>query len=67
VLGLVGGLPGTGKSTVADALADRVGAVLLSSDRVRNTRVGAENSVTAFDQHFRNQPRRSRSLNPRPA
>lgn len=34
-LGLVGGLPGTGKSTVAAALADRVDAVLLSSDRLR--------------------------------
>ena len=34
-LGLVGGLPGTGKSTVAAALADRVDAILLSSDRIR--------------------------------
>jgi uncharacterized protein len=31
----VRGLPGTGKSTVAAALAERVGAVLLSSDHVR--------------------------------
>lgn len=31
---LVGGLPGTGKSTVAGGLADRVGAMLLSGDRV---------------------------------
>ncbi len=31
---LVGGLPGTGKSTVAGGLADRVGAVLLSGDRI---------------------------------
>jgi uncharacterized protein len=30
----VGGLPGTGKSTVAGGLADRVGATLLSGDRV---------------------------------
>jgi aminoglycoside phosphotransferase family enzyme/predicted kinase len=32
---LVGGLPGTGKSTVASALADRTGCVLLRSDLVR--------------------------------
>ncbi|GAB2669015.1 AAA family ATPase [Saccharopolyspora gloriosae] len=32
---LVGGLPGTGKSTVSGSLADRLGAVLLSTDRVR--------------------------------
>lgn len=32
---LVGGLPGSGKSTVAAGLADRLGAVLLSSDLVR--------------------------------
>ncbi len=32
---LVGGLPGTGKSTVARALAAELGAVVLSSDEVR--------------------------------
>jgi uncharacterized protein len=32
---LVGGLPGSGKTTVAGMLADELGAVLLSSDRVR--------------------------------
>jgi hypothetical protein len=32
---LVGGLPGTGKSTLAGRLADRLGAVLLASDRIR--------------------------------
>src|SRR5690606_19188507 len=35
VLILVGGLPGTGKSTLAGRLADRLGAVLLRSDRLR--------------------------------
>jgi predicted kinase len=34
---LVGGAPGTGKSTVAEALGDRAGWVVLSSDRVRRT------------------------------
>ncbi|WP_254699190.1 bifunctional aminoglycoside phosphotransferase/ATP-binding protein [Rhodococcus sp. SGAir0479] len=34
-LAIVGGLPATGKSTVARALADTVGAVLVSSDAVR--------------------------------
>jgi uncharacterized protein len=37
---LVGGLPGTGKSTVAGQLADRLGAVLLSSDRLRKELAG---------------------------
>jgi aminoglycoside phosphotransferase family enzyme/predicted kinase len=32
---LVGGPPGTGKSTIAAGIADRTGAVLLSSDAVR--------------------------------
>jgi uncharacterized protein len=32
---LVGGLPGTGKSIVSDALAGELGLVALSSDRVR--------------------------------
>nr|WP_238341569.1 AAA family ATPase [Actinopolymorpha rutila] len=32
---LVGGLPGTGKSTVAGALADRLGAVVLRTDQIR--------------------------------
>jgi hypothetical protein len=32
---LVGGSPGTGKSTVSDAVAGRLGMVLLSSDRLR--------------------------------
>jgi predicted kinase len=39
---LVGGLPGTGKSTLAAALADRVGAVLLSSDRLRKDQAGLD-------------------------
>jgi aminoglycoside phosphotransferase family enzyme/predicted kinase len=37
---LVGGLPGTGKSTVAGGLADRVGAVVLCSDHVRTELAG---------------------------
>jgi uncharacterized protein len=41
-LALVGGLPGTGKTTVAGALADRVGAVLLSSDRLRKELAGVD-------------------------
>lgn len=32
---VMGGLPGAGKSTVAGLIADRLGAVLLSSDRLR--------------------------------
>jgi aminoglycoside phosphotransferase family enzyme/predicted kinase len=37
---LVGGLPGTGKSTLAGRLADQLGAVLLSSDRLRKELAG---------------------------
>lgn len=32
---LVGGLPGTGKTTVATAVAERLGATVLSTDRIR--------------------------------
>ena len=34
-LGIVGGLPGTGKTTIATKLADEVGAVLISTDVIR--------------------------------
>ncbi|MEU6747799.1 AAA family ATPase [Spirillospora sp. NPDC046719] len=37
---LVGGLPGTGKTSLAGALADRLGCTLLSSDRVRKELAG---------------------------
>jgi aminoglycoside phosphotransferase family enzyme/predicted kinase len=37
---LVGGLPGTGKSTLAGGLADRLGAVALSTDRLRKELAG---------------------------
>lgn len=37
---LVGGLPGTGKSTLAGELADRLGMVVLSSDRTRKELAG---------------------------
>ncbi|MER5206015.1 AAA family ATPase [Streptomyces sp. NPDC002825] len=39
-LTLVGGLPGSGKSTVSGALADRLGVTLLSSDRLRKELAG---------------------------
>ncbi|WP_344047945.1 AAA family ATPase [Nocardioides panacihumi] len=37
---MVGGTPGTGKTTAAAALADELGAVVLSSDRVRKELAG---------------------------
>lgn len=37
---LVGGLPGSGKSTLSGALVDRLGGVLLSTDRVRKELAG---------------------------
>lgn len=46
-LALVGGLPGTGKSTVAAAIADRRGAVLLSSDRIRKEIAGLDPAAGA--------------------
>ena len=38
---VVSGLPGTGKTAVAHALADRIGAVHLSIDPVENAILGA--------------------------
>ncbi|WP_426570566.1 AAA family ATPase [Streptomyces canus] len=48
-LTLVGGLPGSGKSTLSGALADRLGITLLSSDRLRKELAGipAEQSAAA--------------------
>lgn len=48
-LTVVGGLPGSGKSTLSGALADRLGVTLLSSDRVRKELAGipAEQSAAA--------------------
>ena len=37
---LIGGLPGTGKTALADALASRLDATVLSSDRIRKELVG---------------------------
>ncbi|MEV7098614.1 AAA family ATPase [Amycolatopsis sp. NPDC051045] len=37
---LVGGAPGTGKSTIAGGLADRLGATLLQTDRLRKELAG---------------------------
>jgi uncharacterized protein len=37
---LIGGLPGTGKSTLAGAVADRLGWTVLASDRVRKELAG---------------------------
>ena len=39
---LVGGSPGTGKTTLAGAVADAVGGVLLSSDRIRKEILGLD-------------------------
>jgi aminoglycoside phosphotransferase family enzyme/predicted kinase len=39
-LALVGGLPGTGKSTLARQLADRLGCTVLNSDRIRKELAG---------------------------
>jgi predicted kinase len=46
-LTLVGGLPGTGKSTLAGALADRFGMVVLNTDRVRKELAGLGPGVRA--------------------
>lgn len=39
---LVGGAPGTGKSTISAALADRLGVTVLSSDRIRKELAGLD-------------------------
>jgi uncharacterized protein len=44
---LVGGLPGTGKTTVAGGLGDRFGAVVLSSDRIRKELAGIDPTTPA--------------------
>ena len=44
---LVGGLPGTGKTTLAGELADRLGGTLLGSDRVRKELAGLDPSASA--------------------
>jgi aminoglycoside phosphotransferase family enzyme/predicted kinase len=44
---LVGGLPGTGKTTLAGGLADRFGAVVLSSDRIRKELAGLDPTTPA--------------------
>ena len=44
---LIGGLPAAGKSTVAGLLADRLGAVLLSSDHIRKETAGISPVICA--------------------
>lgn len=44
---LVGGLPGTGKSTLAGLLGDRLGMTVLSSDRLRKELAGLDPSSPA--------------------
>lgn len=44
---LVGGLPGTGKSTLAGALADEFGLVMLSTDRLRKELAGLDPEQSA--------------------
>lgn len=49
---LVGGLPGSGKSTVAEGLADRLGWTVLSSDEVRKDVVGIDRREHAWAEPF---------------
>lgn len=44
---LVGGSPGSGKSTVAGAVADRLGMTVLSSDRLRKELAGIDPETSA--------------------
>ena len=45
---VLGGLPGVGKTTLADLLAERLGAVHLSSDRMRYELAGPSPTVASF-------------------
>ncbi|MEU0577281.1 AAA family ATPase [Streptomyces griseoincarnatus] len=61
---LVGGLPGSGRSTLAGALADRLGVTLLSSDRARRSwrasrRTSPRRRGTARGSTRRSGPRRT--------
>ena len=59
---LVGGLPGTGKTTLAGALADRLGFTVLSSDRIRKELAGvpAERRCAApWGRDLRRRPHRA--------
>jgi aminoglycoside phosphotransferase family enzyme/predicted kinase len=47
---VVGGMMGTGKSTLASALAEVFGAELLSTDRIRRSLLGASESPAGFAQ-----------------
>jgi hypothetical protein len=49
---LVGGLPGTGKSTVASGVADRLGADLLGTDTVRKELARMRHSEHAYSAPF---------------
>jgi aminoglycoside phosphotransferase family enzyme/predicted kinase len=46
-LTIVGGLPGTGKSTLSAAIADRLGAIVISSDRIRKELAGLDPETPA--------------------
>jgi predicted kinase len=48
MLVLVGGSPGTGKTTLANDLADALGLLMLSSDEVRKDLVGVAHDAHAF-------------------
>ncbi len=50
-LALVGGLPGTGKSTLAAALSDRMGWTVVRSDEVRKDLAGLQHSVHRVDDY----------------
>src|SRR6478752_3475237 len=50
---LVGGLPGAGKSTVAGLVADRLGAVLLSTDRLRKEMSGRAPQMRSAERYQR--------------
>ncbi|MGQ0824507.1 MAG: bifunctional aminoglycoside phosphotransferase/ATP-binding protein [Actinomycetota bacterium] len=50
-LAIVGGLPGTGKSTLADSLGARLGWIVLRSDLVRKELLGIAGHASAADSY----------------
>mgnify|MGYP001453234687 CR=1 FL=1 len=57
---LVGGLMGTGKSTLAGQIAHQIGAEMAATDEIRRTLFGASQSAAGYDEQIYEPHHRSR-------